>query len=205
MKPLKVKILSILIFSVFCCAPSFAQANCRDRELRQKVTQTAKVEGVDENQLLSIIAHESGCRYYTIAWNQPGKAETAQSKFFDSVEEAKKFAQSLIDTKSYRVDVGIGQINNEAHIQPKGWSLEEILNPETALKRVSDVLKERGWAHYHSNNLTLAKKWQGKALAALDQVLGKVVDGAQPITRSKKRLGLLLVYGRATEVIKGCF
>lgn len=151
---------------------SFAQANCKDTVLRQKIAQTAKTEGINENELLSIIAHESRCNYYTIAWNLPGKAQTAKSKFFDSLEEATALAKSLIATKQYRVDVGIGQINNEAHIKPKGWSLEEVLNPDTALNRVAKVLKERGWTNYHSSNPTLSKKWQGMALAALDQALG---------------------------------
>lgn len=107
---------------------------------------------MNENELLSIIAHESGCRYFVVAWNEPKKPETAKSKFFDSSQAAKTFAQNLIDTKSYRVDVGIGKINNEAHLQPKGWSLDEVLNPGTALARVAQVLKERGWARYHSSN-----------------------------------------------------
>ncbi len=101
-------ILGIIFYS------HFAQANCKDPVLRKQVTQTAKLEGVDEKQLLSIIAHESNCRYYTIAWNLPGKAYTAKSKFLDSLKDAKSLAEELIATKQYRVDVGIGQINNEA-------------------------------------------------------------------------------------------
>ncbi len=169
MKLHKIKIL--LIFSMgFIFHTNLAQANCKDPELRQKVAQTAKVEGVNENELLSIIAHESRCHYYTIAWNLPGKVYTAKSKFFDSLNEAKSLAEELIATKQYRVDVGIGQINNEAHIQPKRWNLEEVLNPETALNRVAQVLKERGWAHYHSSNLDLAKRWQDLALKALSEI-----------------------------------
>lgn len=148
-------ILGIIFYS------HFAQANCKDSVLRKQVTQTAKLEGVDEKQLLSIIAHESNCRYYTIAWNLPGKAYTAKSKFLDSLKDAKSLAEELIATKQYRVDVGIGQINNEAHLQPKGWSLKEALNPQTALSRVAQVLKERGWANYHSNNPALARKCRG--------------------------------------------
>lgn len=171
MKLHRIKILLVLSMG-FIFHTNLAQANCKDPELRQNVTQTAKAEGINENELLSIIAHESRCNYYTIAWNLPGKAQTAKSKFLDSLEEAKALAESLIATGQYRVDVGIGQINNEAHIKPKGWALEEVLNPNTALIRVAQVLKERGWTNYHSSNPTLAKKWQGMALAALDQALG---------------------------------
>ncbi len=190
-----------------CSALSFkAQANCHDPELRQKVAQTAKAESVNENELLSIIAHESGCRYLTVAWNVPKKPETAKSKFFSSIEEAKAFAQSLIDTKSYRVDVGIGQINNEAHIKPKGWSLEEVLSPDMALVRVAQVLKERGWARYHSNNPVFAKRWQVNTVTALNKVLsgkGKII-GLNKLLHQKQP-NTLLVYGAATEVIVGCF
>lgn len=148
----------------------FAQANCKDPELREQVTKTAKTEGVNESELLSIIAHESRCHYYTIAWNLPGKVQTAKSKYLDSLEDAKALAEGLIATKQFRVDVGIGQINNEAHIQPKSWNLEEVLNPKTALNRVAQVLKERSWANYHSSNPALARKWQGLALAALNRI-----------------------------------
>ena len=144
----------------------FAQANCKDPELREKVTQVSKAEGVNESELLSIIAHESRCHYYTIAWNLPGKVQTAKSKYLDSLEDAKALAEGLIATRQFRVDVGIGQINNEAHIQPKGWRLEEVLNPKTALNRVAQVLKERSWANYHSSNPVLAQKWQRQALNA---------------------------------------
>lgn len=88
------------------------------------------------------------------------------------MEEAKKFAEAIIATKLYQVDVGMGQINHEAHLMPKGWSLEEVLSPETALVKVAQVLKERGWANDHSSNPAYAKKWQGLALAALDRALG---------------------------------
>ncbi len=158
-------ILGIILHS------QFAQADCKDPELRQKVAETAKSEGVNERELLSIIAHESHCHYYTIAWNQPGKPQTAKSKFLNTLEDAKNLAEELISTRLYRVDVGIGQINNEAHLKPKGWTLDEVLNPATALNKVSQVLKERSWAKYHSSNPALAKKWQGLALAALDQSL----------------------------------
>ena len=153
----------------------FAHANCKDPELREQVTQVSKAEGVNESELLSIIAHESRCHYYTIAWNLPGKVQTAKSKYLDSLEDAKALAEGLIATKQFRVDVGIGQINNEAHIQPKGWTLEEVLNPKTALNRVAQVLKERSWAHYHSSNPVFAKKWQDMALAAL----GKINSGGK--------------------------
>lgn len=169
MKPHKIffLILGIILHS------HFAQADCKDPELRQKVTETAKSEGVNERELLSIIAHESRCHYYTIAWNQPGKPQTAKSKFLDTLEDAKRLAEELISTRLYRVDVGIGQINNEAHIQPKGWYLGDILNPKTALNRVAQVLKERGWANYHSSNPVLAKKWQTQALTALNNTTGE--------------------------------
>jgi len=162
----RIKIYFLLSITLLFCT-NFAQANCKDPELRQKVTQTAKEEGVNENELLSIIAHESQCRYFAIAWNLPRQPSTAKSKFFNSLEEAKAFAESFIETKKYRVDVGIGQINNEAHIQPKGWSLEEVLNPETALNKVAQVLKERTWANYHSSSPKFAKKWQLLAINSL--------------------------------------
>ncbi len=187
MKPHKIKILFVLSVGVIFHS-SFAQANCKDPELRQKVTQTAKAEGVNENELLSIIAHESRCHYYTIAWNLPGKAETAKSKFLNSLEEAKVLAESLIATQQYRVDVGIGQINNEAHLQPKKWSLEEVLSPDTALKRVAQVLKERCWASYHSSNPVLARKWQSLALAALDQAIGNSNNKKKYKNRRSKQI-----------------
>ena len=77
----------------------FAQANCKDPELREQVTQVSKAEGVNESELLSIIAHESRCHYYTIAWNLPGKVQTAKSKYLDSLEDAKALAEGLIATK----------------------------------------------------------------------------------------------------------
>ena len=152
---------------------AFAQG-CHDPELRKKVTEVFQSEGVDEKELLSIIAHESGCRYYVIAWNLPKQPKTARSKFFDSLEEAKAFAKELIAIGSYRVDVGIGQINNEAHIRPKDWTLDEVLDPRSALNRVARVLKERGWEHYHSNNPVYAQKWRMMALAALDRALSNL-------------------------------
>jgi hypothetical protein len=45
----------------------FAKANCQDPELRKRLTEVARREAVDENELLSIITHESDCRFYTIA------------------------------------------------------------------------------------------------------------------------------------------
>ncbi|HBF13533.1 MAG TPA: hypothetical protein DDW49_09180 [Deltaproteobacteria bacterium] len=165
--------VSFIFGLVFMLAISnMAIANCKDHALRQKVAETAKEEKVNENELLSIIAHESGCRYFAIAWNLPGKPETAKSKFFDHLSEAKLFAQSLISTGRYRVDVGIGQINHEANIRPKGWSLDEVLNPDIALKRVAKILKERGWKNYHSSNPVLAKRWQQKALMTLSSING---------------------------------
>lgn len=190
MKPHKVffLILGVVLHS------HFAQADCKDPELRQKVTETAKSEGVNERELLSIIAHESRCHYYTIAWNLPGKAYTAKSKFFDSLKDAKALAEELISTKQYRVDVGIGQINNEAHIHPKGWSIEEVLNPKTALVKVTQVLKERSWANYHSSNSALAKKWQGLALAALNDAEEASNKERKNVNRKKRLSGSLLVY-----------
>lgn len=171
-----------------------ARANCQDPVLRQNVTQTAKQEGVDEKELLSIIAHESGCRYNTIAWNLPGKPETAKAKFLSSFEEAKILAKELIVTGKYRVDVGIGQINNEVNIQPKGWTLDEVLAPETALNRVAMVLKERGWKNYHSNNPRLAEKWQRLALAALDRALSKSPGKVSPLINQSQKSSPLLVF-----------
>src|SRR5262249_38041172 len=162
------KYFFIFIFFLTWVHPDFAKANCQDPELRKRITEVAKKEAVDENELLSIIAHETDCHYYTIAWNLPGQPQTAKSKFFSTLEEAKTLAKELIASGNYRVDVGIGQINNEAHIQPKRWTLEEVLDPETALYRVAEVLKERGWANYHSSNPALARRWQTLALAALD-------------------------------------
>jgi hypothetical protein len=158
------------------------------------VTEVAKKEAVDENELLSIIAHESNCHYYTIAWNQPGKPQTAKSKFFSNIEEAKALAKDLIATGNYRVDVGLGQINNEAHIQPKGWTLDEVLDPGTALNRVAEVLKERGWPNYHSSNPALAKRWQSLALAALDRALLKTQRKNVSDTTSTKIPNSLLVF-----------
>lgn len=172
---MKQRLLKSFLFFSFLIglfSTGVAKADCKNQELRRKVAETAKAEGVDEKELLSIIAHESKCNYFAIAWNLPRRPETARSKFFDSLEEAKSFAEELISTRKYRVDIGIGQINNEAHLRPKGWTLEEILDPKTALNRVAFVLRERGWSHYHSNNPVLARKWQGLALAALSKVLG---------------------------------
>lgn len=193
----QLRILSILTVSLFLLSLSFVDRSvlaqgkgCQDSELREKVTQVAKEEGVNEKELLSIIAHESKCNYFVIAWNLPRRPETAKAKFFASLEEAKVFAEELIATKQYRVDVGIGQINNEAHIRPKGWTLEEILDPKTALSRVAFVLRERGWPNYHSNHPLLARKWQGLALAALDYALSnsdkKEIQGSQKLRIAKR-------------------
>jgi hypothetical protein len=189
---LKFRKLPVLLAIAFSLTfPRSSVANCKDPDLRKKVTQTAREEGVNENELFSIIAHESGCRYYTVAWNQPGSPQTAKSKFLDSLEEAKTLAEYLIATKKFRVDIGIGQINNEAHVQPKGWSLYEVLNPKTALNRVAQVLKERGWKNYHSSNPVLAKKWQVLALAALDRMLLKPKNVSVAFRRKSN---LLLVF-----------
>lgn len=173
-----------------------AVANCNDPELRKKVAEISKEEGVKEWELLSIIAHESGCKYFAIAWNLPKKPETAQSKFFDNLADAKSFAQSLIATGRYRVDVGIGQINNEANIRPKGWSLDEVLNPETALLRVAHILKERGWKNYHSSNPVFAQKWRVAALEALNRIDTQKfkVQNRPTFSRTRKPLGPLVVF-----------
>ncbi len=181
----------LVAIAFFLSATKSLEANCNDHELRRRVSQTAKEERVDEKELLSIIAHESGCRYYTVAWNRPGLPKTAKSKFLDSFDEAKTLAESMIATKNYRVDVGIGQINNEAHLQPKGWSLDEVLNPKIALNRVAQVLKERGWDKYHSSNPILAKKWQGLALAALDRIIFKP---KHILVTSRRKTNSLLVF-----------
>lgn len=145
-------------------------SKCKDLELQEKVKQVAKEERVDSNELLSVIAHESRCNYFVIAWNLPGAPQTAKSKSFESLEEAKIFAEKLISTGKYRVDVGIGQINNEANIKRKRWTLDEVLNPETALHRVAEILKERSWLWYHSSNSFYAKRWRALALNVLDQI-----------------------------------
>ncbi len=179
----------IFLTAIFLTKTELVRAQgCKDSTLRDKVAQVAKQEGVDEKELLSIIAHESSCHYYVIAWNLPKQPETARSKFFTSLQEAKAFAEEKIATKQYRVDAGIGQINNEANIKPRGWSLEEVLDPKTALYRVAEVLKERGWVHYHSSNPVYAKKWQELALAALGQAFSndresspKLLKGQSPL------------------------
>ncbi len=145
-------------------------SKCKDPELQEKVKQVAKEERVDSNELLSVIAHESRCNYFVIAWNLPGAPQTAKNKFFESLEEARSFAEELISTRKYRVDVGIGQINNEANIKRKRWTLDEVLNPETALHRVAKILKERSWFWYHSNNPFYAKRWRALALNVLNQI-----------------------------------
>lgn len=196
------RLLNFLFVIAFCllswASAAWAQG-CRDPELRKKVTQTAQAEGVDEKELLSIIAHESSCRHYVIAWNIPKQPKSAQSKFFASMEEAKAFAEELIATGSYRVDVGIGQINYEAHIRPKGWALEEVLGPKTALNRVAKILKERGWERYHSNNPVYAQKWRMMALAALNSALSNLDTSFK--RSSLKPLKAFLQKGQAPVVI----
>ena len=191
--------LALIITLLFSFISITSQANCKDPALREKVAQTAQSEGVNEMEILSIIAHESNCNYFTIAWNLPRRPETAKSKKFQSLEEAKEWAKALITTKLYRVDVGIGQINNEAHIQPKKWSLDEILNPLTALKRVAQVLKERGWEKYHSSNPALAKKWRMAALAGLNRIDAQRTAQLQKASSSPKirrSTGPLIVFNK---------
>lgn len=200
---MKIIPLSLIVCLFFI---NTAMADCKDPILREKVSETAKTEGVNEKELLSIIAHESGCRYLTIAWNLPGRAQTAKSKFFDTLSEAKSFAENLISTKLYRVDVGIGQINNEAHIQPKKWSLDEVLNPKTALNHVAQVLKERSWKNYHSSNPLLAQKWRRLALFALSKIDSepsiKTTSKKSPYIERKSSIrlvsGPLLVYNTSS-------
>jgi len=193
----KLLVTSILL-TIFSLFSNTSIANCKDKDLREKVTQTARSEGVNEMELLSIIAHESNCNYFTIAWNLPRKPETAKSKKFSSLDEAKEWAEALIATKIYRVDVGIGQINNEAHIQPKGWSLDEVLDPISALKRVAQVLKERGWDKYHSSNPALAQKWRLKTLFTLNKILLKSKPTSNLIINRKfharRNTGPLIVF-----------
>ena len=81
----KIKIALFFILGFSWSASRSVQANCQDPELRQMVSQTAREEGVDEKELLSIIAHESGCHYYTVAWNQRGFPQTAKSKFLSDL------------------------------------------------------------------------------------------------------------------------
>lgn len=178
-KPLKdFGIIFIFIFCFIFSANAKADfSRCKDKTFREKVKQVAQEEKIDPNELLSIIAHESRCNYFVIAWNLPKAPQTAKNKFFQSLEEAKSFAEDLISTKKYRVDVGIGQINYEANIKRKLWALNEVLDPRTALNRVSQVLKERGWANYHSNSPGLAKNWQQSALQALNRVLSSEERG----------------------------
>lgn len=161
----------LFIFSFILSAKANADlSKCKDPELQEKVKQVAKEERVDSNELLSVIAHESRCNYFVIAWNLPGAPQTAKNKFFESLEEARSFAEELISTRKYRVDVGIGQINNEANIKRKRWTLDEVLNPETALHRVAEILKERSWLWYHSSNSFYAKRWRTLALNVLSQI-----------------------------------
>ncbi len=185
------KNFSIISFFVFCFVFSTNVkadfSRCKNKEFQETVKRVAKEEGVDSNELLSIIAHESRCNYFVIAWNLPGAPQTARNKFFESLEEAKTFAEELITTKKYRVDVGIGQINNEANIKREGWTLEEVLNPKTALNRVALILKERGWANYHSSNPFYANKWRRLALTALDRVLSDPEDKVFTTMRATKK------------------
>ncbi|MBR4737183.1 MAG: hypothetical protein IK051_05920 [Rhodocyclaceae bacterium] len=147
-------------------APASLQA-CTAPGFMDRVKAVAEANGVDYYELLSIVAHESRCQPYTIAWVVPGKLETAQSRVFPDAATAAAFATQLIQTGKYRVDVGIGQINNEAHIRPKGWTLTEVLDPQRGLERTAQVLRERGWSGYHSNESGNAVIWQGAALKTL--------------------------------------
>ena len=97
----------------------------------------------------------------------PANWKRRKAGFFPDAATAAAFASQLIATRQYRVDVGIGQINNEAHIQPKGWTLAEILDPQRGLERTAEVLRERGWSGYHSNESGNAVIWQGAALKTL--------------------------------------
>lgn len=142
-------------------------AACTADGFQDLVRTTADAARVDFYELLSIVAHESRCRPYTIAWVEPGKIETAKNRFFDDLASARAFAQKLINSRRYRVDVGIGQINNEAHLQPKGWSLDEVLDPRIGLQRTAEVLRERGWSNYHSGEAGNAVIWQGATLKTL--------------------------------------
>ncbi len=190
----------VFLSTLFLISSANAKADfsqCKNKELQEKVNQVAKEEGVNPDELLSIIAHESRCNYFVIAWNLPGAPQTAKSKFFENLEEAKSFAEELISIGKYRVDVGIGQINNEANIKRKEWSLEEVLNPKTALNRVAQILKERGWAWYHSSNPFYAQKWRRSALNALDQISSSssLVTADQKTLERKIRIkASLLVY-----------
>lgn len=194
-------LLAFILASLAFPSPSHAQG-CKDSELRKQVSQVSREEGVDEKELLSIIAHESSCHYYVIAWNLPKQPKTAQSKFFSSLEDAKTFGNELISTKQYRVDVGIGQINNEANIQPRNWSLDEVLDPKTALNRVAQVLKAQGWANYHSSNPVYAKKWQSLALVALDRAIAPSDSRSGSFRLSKsgisRKQSAMIVYNQAS-------
>lgn len=163
----KTAFTALLICALPCpAAPAHLQA-CAAPGFMERVKTVAESHGVDYYELLSIVAHESRCQPYTIAWVVPGKLETAQSRVFPDAATAAAFASQLIATRQYRVDVGIGQINNEAHIQPKGWTLAEILDPQRGLERTAEVLRERGWSGYHSNESGNAVIWQGAALKTL--------------------------------------
>lgn len=158
---------ALLVCALPCpAAPASLQA-CAAPGFMERVKTVATAHGVDYFELLSIVAHESRCQPYTIAWVVPGKLETAQSRVFPDAASAAAFATQLIQTGKYRVDVGIGQINNEAHIQPKGWTLAEVLDPQRGLERTAEVLRERGWSGYHSNESGNAVIWQGAALKTL--------------------------------------
>lgn len=204
------------LFFLFGCCFIFSSnvkadfSKCRNKELQEKVKRVAKEENVNSDELLSIIAHESRCNYFVIAWNLPGVPQKAKNKFFESIEEAKAFAEELITTKKYRVDVGIGQINYEANIKRKGWSLDEVLDPKTALNRVAQILKERGWGWYHSNNPFYAKKWRQLALNSLHQICSSSVfptfsernslekKKTSLSLREQRRRSVLWVYGEAS-------
>jgi hypothetical protein len=156
-------------------APSLAALEaCREPAFQAAVHTAAEQIGVDYYELLSIVAHESRCQPYAVGWIEPGRPETARSKWFDSAAAAKEGATELIATRKYRVDIGVGQINYEAHIAPKGWQIDDVLEVQSGLLKVAEVLRERGWAQYHSAEFGNAVIWQGAALSALR----KLVPGA---------------------------
>lgn len=164
-------------------------ARCKDPEFQKMLKNVAQEEGVNYSELLSIVAHESKCHFFVIAWNEPGKPETAQAKYFESKNETEAWANNLIQSGQYSIDIGVGQINYQAHIKPKGWALNEVLDPATALHKVAQVLKERGWGEYHSSNPVFARKWKRYALQALEKV-----EGVAPTEINQHRKPPLIIH-----------
>lgn len=169
---------ALLRLGVACllCLPIAGHAGdlCRSATFQGKVVATARTAGVNASELLSILATESACHPYAVAWIHR-KTKVMDHRYADSAAEAKALALQLIGTGLYRVDVGIGQINYEANIKKKGWSLDAILHPDTALHYVARMLQERSWRYYHSSTPSLAHRWQQRAVKAFNRITGSSV------------------------------